>query len=279
MFDYEPIPDGWRKGRVVPPITTSNRIWINNGHNAIFIDKDTPIPDGWQRGRLKSHMNMKKVHQTLKNKHYSHYNNGESERLVAEGDTVPDGFVKGRLPMTDAQRKKCSDSHKGLHHTEASKQKISAHTNNNRTKATQTIIEKFGSMDKFYEDIREKSEMTKYQNHTFNTSKPEDEMYKSLCEEYGYGNVYRNFKCERYPFRCDFYIKPIDKFIELNLHWTHGSRPYDANDEFCKHQLLEWKEKAKTSQFYAQAIETWTARDVQKFNYAMQNHLNYEVIY
>ena len=92
--------------------------------------------------------------------------------------------------------------------------------------------------------------------------------------------IYRNYKdSERYPFYCDFYIKEDDLFIELNAHWTHGGKPYDPNDEECQNQLIEWQEKAKTSQFYKNAIETWTVRDVKKLQCAQKNKLNYKVIY
>ena len=96
---------------------------------------------------------------------------------------------------------------------------------------------------------------------------------------YGEEQVLRNHKEERYPFYCDFYIKCEDLFIELNAHWTHGGQPYDPNDDFCKTQLAKWQEKAKTSQFFANAIDTWTVRDVRKANVAKENNLNYKVIY
>lgn len=91
--------------------------------------------------------------------------------------------------------------------------------------------------------------------------------------------IYRQYKCDRYPFYCDFYIVEDDLFIELNAHWSHGGKPFDANDPECIDKLELWKEKAKTSKFYEVAIETWTIRDVQKQMIAKQNNLNYKVIY
>ena len=70
-----------------------------------------------------------------------------------------------------------------------------------------------------------------------------------------------------------------DLFIELNAHTTHGGCPYDPNDEFCQKQLKDWQEKAKTSKFYQEAINTWTIRDVKKLETAKKNNLNYKVIY
>ena len=55
--------------------------------------------------------------------------------------------------------------------------------------------------------------------------------------------------------------------------------PYNPNDEECIKQLNIWKEKSKTSDFYKQAIYTWTDLDVRKQAYAKQNQLNYITIY
>lgn len=121
---------------------------------------------------------------------------------------------------------------------------------------------------------------TRKKNHTFNTSKAETSLYEFLLEENKTKTILTQYKDkERYPFYCDFYIVEDDLFIELNAHWTHGGKPFDANDEICQKQLAEWQEKAKTSEFYRNAIETWTIRDVEKLKCAEENHLNYKVIY
>ena len=125
-----------------------------------------------------------------------------------------------------------------------------------------------------------KQYLTKKKNNTFNSSKDEELLYEELLKENRTKTIYRNYRdSERYPFYCDFYIKEDDLFIELNAHWTHGGKPYDPNDEECQNQLIEWQEKAKTSQFYKNAIETWTVRDVKKLQCAQKNKLNYKVIY
>ena len=43
--------------------------------------------------------------------------------------------------------------------------------------------------------------------------------------------------------------------------------------------LNKWKEKAKTSKFYSNAIVVWTKLDVQKRTIALKNNLKYYVIY
>lgn len=125
-----------------------------------------------------------------------------------------------------------------------------------------------------------KSYITKKLNNSFNTSSTEETFYRQLLEENSEKTIYRNYKDKsRYPFYCDFYIVEDDLFIELNAHWTHGGRPFDDTDEECLQQLKEWKEKAKTSKFYENAIETWTVRDVKKLETAKKNGINYKTIY
>ena len=76
----------------------------------------------------------------------------------------------------------------------------------------------------------EKCIQTKKKNHSFNTSLPEELYYVKLVETYGIENIIRQYSDERYPFMCDFYIKSIDQFIELNLHWSHGYHKFDKNN-------------------------------------------------
>lgn len=280
LLPNEPIPDGWYKGRVKSPVTTKDCIWINNGISAKFISINSPIPEGWKKGRLLSHLNIEKSSETRRNKQYKHYTDGVNDFIFSKDDIIPKNLYPGRPPMTDECKKKLSKSHLGKCHSEETKKKISDHSNNNRKKAFQTIINTYGNLDNYYKKLHDKSNESKRSNNTFNSSKPEIEMYKVLCEKYGKNNILRNYKdSRRYPFYCDFYIKSLDKFIELNLHWTHGSQPYVESDDFCIKQLKNWQEKSKTSQFYKNAIETWTVRDVEKQRIAKENHLNYEVIY
>ena len=116
-------------------------------------------------------------------------------------------------------------------------------------------------------------------NNSFNTSKPEELYYKKLLNSYSVEDIVRQYLSDIYPFKCDFYIKSEDKYIELNLHWTHGGKPYNPNDIECQNQLLKWQEKAKTSHFYENAIYNWTVRDVNKRNIAKTNNLNYVEIF
>ena len=118
---------------------------------------------------------------------------------------------------------------------------------------------------------KDKEYKTKKKNHTFNTSKPEIISYDILKEKYP-DVIYQYRDKDRYPFVCDFYIPSLDLFIECNYHWTHGGKPYEGTEEDNK--IIDgWK--SKNSQYYNNAINCWTIRDVNKRNIAKQNNLNY----
>lgn len=125
-------------------------------------------------------------------------------------------------------------------------------------------------------EIMDKKDATKRKNGTFNTSKLENKIYSLLNSK---TNIIRNYKNDKYPYRCDFYLPSYDLYIELNFHWTHGYKPFDSTNLDCLSQLKNWKEKSKTSNFYKAAIDTWTRRDVQKLNQLKQNNMKYEIFY
>lgn len=126
----------------------------------------------------------------------------------------------------------------------------------------------------------EKQYLTRKKNNTFNNSSIEENLYKELLNKYQGKTIYRQYKDKvRYPYYCDFYIVEDDLFIELNAHWSHGGHPFDPSNKEDIEKLKEWQEKAKVSQFYKNAIETWTIRDVAKQKCAKENNLNYIVIY
>lgn len=152
---------------------------------------------------------------------------------------------------------------------------------NNINKIKQTMKEKYGVEYIFQrQDIIQKTHNkeamkkqyeTKKKNNSFNTSKPEEEIYKLLCQKYE--NVKRQYKSEKYPFYCDFYIPSEDLYIEYNGHWTHGQEPYDENNLLHQEKLKLWE--SKNSKFYNNAIITWTKRDVLKRKIAKENGLNW----
>lgn len=142
-------------------------------------------------------------------------------------------------------------------------------------KRSQTLKE---TWRKNHDDILSRVYAKKRSHNTFNASNPEENYYFYLIDKYGENDVIRQYVDDRYPFNCDFYIKSLDLFIELNLHWTHGGKLFTGSKEDLL--LLEhWKEKAKTSKFYQAAIEIWTQKDVEKYNYIKRNKLNFKIFY
>ena len=124
-------------------------------------------------------------------------------------------------------------------------------------------------------EINHKIYLTKKQNHSFKVSKIEDDCYSKLLLKYP--NAIHGFKSILYPFVCDIYIPEIELYIELNFHWTHGGHIYDEVKD--KDTLNIWKEKAKKSKYFENAIHTWTIRDTYKVQIANQNNIKLLIFY
>ena len=130
-----------------------------------------------------------------------------------------------------------------------------------------------------FSDIGQKVFETKKRNGTTNTSKPENSFNEFLLEHFRTEDIVREYKSQRYPFHCDFYIKSLDMFIELNLFFTHGAEPFDESNADHQKLLSYMRDKAQTSDFYKNAIYIWTKLDPLKLSYMKKNNLNYRVCY
>lgn len=149
-------------------------------------------------------------------------------------------------------------------------------------KSQMTCIERYGvSSPMMLEEVLEKVADAKKRNGTWSTSKPEEKMYDLLCDRFGQKDVERQYKqIDRYPFHCDFYIKSLDLFIELNATWLHGGHWFNKNNLDDIKRLNEWKELDRNGKhFYHVAIDVWTVRDVKKRQIALENQLNYLVFW
>jgi len=146
-------------------------------------------------------------------------------------------------------------------------------------KSKQTILDKYGvEYTHQCKEILDKVNETKHKNGTFNTSRPEEEFYKYLLNNFSENDVKRQYyKDSRYPFRCDFYIKSLDLFIELNLSWVHGGHWFNKNSKEDLKILDKWKNK--NTDYYNAAINTWTKRDLLKKKTAIKNKINYLVFW
>lgn len=108
-------------------------------------------------------------------------------------------------------------------------------------------------------------------------SKNENILYNMLLKYFDKNDIDRQHKEQRYPYWCDFYIKSIDTFIEYQGTWLHGFHPYNENNLEDVKQIEYWV--SKKSNYYNQAIRTWTSIDVQKRNKAKQSNIRYIEIF
>ena len=150
----------------------------------------------------------------------------------------------------------------------------------NRKKYNADCYAQTDAFKKFMQDNKEtfteKIFDTKRKNHSFKKSSKEDKLFEILSSNW---KVIRQYHSEVYPYACDFFIPELNLYIEYNGTWTHGKHPYNKNNSTDTDILLEWQNKGVNSNFYSNAIETWTIRDVNKLNTAKQNKLNYLMIY
>lgn len=150
-----------------------------------------------------------------------------------------------------------------------------------------TILEKYNSFEAYYKMLCDKRCKTLQKNGSYigPKSKKEDDFYFELLKVFDATDIFRWYDEDaRYPWHCDFYIKSLDMFIELQLYWTHGTKPFDENSLEDINILNNWLNKRafyinnkgyETKNQFFTAIETWTVRDVFKRNTAKENNLNY----
>lgn len=162
----------------------------------------------------------------------------------------------------------------------------------NPDKREQTCLDKYGVRNASQSiDVRnkisqsqlaignKKGYLTKKKNNSFNTSKIEETTLTKLSYIFSNDELFSQYKEDRYPYACDFYIKPLDMFIELNITWTHGNKLFDLTNANDINKMLEWNKKAKTSKYYKQALYVWTDLDIRKMCTAVENKLNYVTLY
>ena len=244
------------------------------------------------------------------------YTNNIEEHTFEEG-TEPEGYVRGRLQASiDKQRKtelskpeelrqlqysKRAQTNRNANHkrTEEAREKMRKAKegfvpwNKGLSKETDTRLAicsekcRLGTLKhiekvklenpNYYIEWRTKARATMKQNGTSKSSKPEENMYRQLCEKYGADNVKRHYYDDRYPYECDFYIESEDLFIELNLHPSHYTHPFD--DSSKEDLSILHKLKEEDSEWSKMIIDVWSIRDVEKLQCAIRNNLNYKQVY
>ena len=150
-------------------------------------------------------------------------------------------------------------------------------------KSRQTVQERYGVDYAVQSDeIIARAMDTKRKNGTFATSSAEDALYELLvgyADQLGMTVVRQHRDEKRYPFAVDFYIPERDLFIELNGSWSHGRHWYEADREMDQKTVRTWRKKGEKSQYYRNALEVWTERDVRKREAARAAQLNYVTLW
>ena len=179
---------------------------------------------------------------------------------------------------------------------EAQRQRAEQYGKQWAEKARQTNIERYGFPSWTMGDearreiskrmssarVQRQSLVTKKRNATLATSFSEDALYELLVEyadQHGMTVVRQHRDEKRYPFAVDFYIPERDLFIELNGSWSHGGHWYEAGREMDQKTVQTWRKKGEKSQYYLNALGTWTERDVRKREAAREAQLNYVTLW
>lgn len=118
---------------------------------------------------------------------------------------------------------------------------------------------------------------TRKKNGTYATSSYEHLAYEALQCKYNKDDIICQYTDERYPYKCDFYIKSQDLFIELNIHPSHFDHAYNEKcdrDVKVLNELLQ-----KGDDWSNMIIYTWSILDKKKHELAIKNKLNYMTIY
>lgn len=172
-------------------------------------------------------------------------------------------------------------------------------TYNNRQKMKETFQRTRGvdniSQTEYWKDIIHSKQQeiqrkiydTKRKNGTLGTSNSEDIVYQLLIQKFDFNDVIHHYYDEkRYPFECDFYIKSLDLFIELNFYWTHGFEPFNKDNTKHQERLNNWIKSTQEINFkeqkkdgYKNAIYIWTIDDPNKLATFKRNNLNYRIFY
>lgn len=271
-------PEGWKKGRLPVKESTRMKHCQNNGMHHLTEEQKI--------ARVKK---LQDFHQneTLEFKRHKSEAISKAKKGKYKGSTP---WNKGKKGLQTAWNKGLKKTQEEREHLKQTLQELPLEKKQAKSKKLSQALTGRTPWNKglktgpWSEDHKSqtltKQYLTKAANHSFNISQAEKFCEECLKEIFGEGGVVSQYQDPlRYPFNCDFYIKSLDLFLELNLTWTHGGHPFNPNNPEDIKQLGRWQEKALESNYYQNAIETWTIRDVKKIQTALNNKLHYKTIY
>lgn len=264
----ETPPEGFRPGR-----TFNVNPW-NKGHTK---ESDPRVADNvakmretrierdnfqsWNKGQTKdTDDRLKMVSQKISvaKKGQSPYNKGKP--ASEHQKQAQSSAMKGRTPWNKGLTKETNDS------LMSASKKLMGHT----------------CFVTNWELAKQKEYETKKRNHSFNSSRPEQELIAELIQEYGEEDIIHPYKDERYPFNCDVYIRSIDLFIELNGTIEHNGRPYDPSNPEHVREAIAIEDRARElgpKSRYWNVLKWWTEIDPKKLETFRRNNLNFRIIY
>ena len=287
----------------------TNKRWYHNAEGKqIKIEIGDEIPEGftpgkgptgkpaWSRGLTKeTDPRVARISEGGKGKKVIAWNKGKTKetdpilKLVSEKEKETKSkkyypCSRKGIPNSDLHNLRISNSNKGK--TGGWSKGQTKETNESLAKISQKMMgHTFNSNmpPEKREEVNNKIFDTMRKNGTFNKSKGEENFYNYLLNLYSKDDIKRQYnKDPRYPFRCDFYIKSKDLFIEYQGAFEYGPHPFDPNNEEDLKLLEEWKEKANLKgpkSRYWNYIYWWTEKDPLKLKYLRENKLNFMLIY
>ena len=215
----------------------------------------------------------------LQSEHHKGVHNWTKSQYEKTANTCMERYGAARFLDSDKGKKLISDIKSTADYRQKMHDMISSDEVQAKTK--QTCLSRYGTDSVMKLSITvDKVCDSKRKHGSWSTSKSEETMYLLLIDVFGEHDVIRQYKDPRYPYCCDFYIKSLDLFIELNATWLHGGHWFNDINESDLNKLTRWSNKVQQgSKFYQVAIDVWTVRDVNKRLTALKNNLNYVVFW
>lgn len=286
--DNESIPDGFVRGRI-PKHKKIDDL-------KLIVDKETLYKDyiiknisfvdlmesyNISRSDLRQLLNYYKIHKSQKNARKNNNYRRTHKQSIDIGKksakTQKENWNRKTIEEKQQWSNKCSEIQKNLNN-EIKQKKVTAYKDywNSLTDEEKSSINKkrSNSLKETWSDEDRKLEIITRQRETAKENR-KDRLCRSVSEQKMFDMLITLFDDvsydirvdDRYPYFVDFYIKHNDLFIELNAHPSHGRLPFDyLNIEEYSNYPVKW-------------ADVYANRDVDKYNKAIEQKLNYIRIY